>query len=188
MSVDVRQAAAFEERPDARPVGAPDGGEGVEIVEVPFDDADAVMIRAEAVAELGRRYGGDDDAHEVIDPATIVMTLLARVDGVTVGGGSIRDVSGTDDGRGRGTLHPAATGEVKRVIVLPGHRGRGIARTLMAELERAVRQVGFRRLVLETGTAQPEAVALYTTLGYEPIESYGRYAGEADQLCYGKPL
>ncbi|WP_277207715.1 GNAT family N-acetyltransferase [Isoptericola croceus] len=160
----------------------------VELVEVPWDHEDAARLRSEAVADLGRRYGGDDDAKEVIDPARIVVTLLARIDGVTVGGGSVRDVSGTDDGRGRGATHPAATGEVKRVYVLDGHRGRGVARRLMGELERAVREAGFRRLVLETGTAQPEAMALYVALGYEPIEAYGRYAGEPDQRCYGKRL
>ncbi|GAA4723899.1 hypothetical protein GCM10023216_12050 [Isoptericola chiayiensis] len=160
----------------------------VEIVEVPWDDAEAVALRAEAVADLGRRYGGDEDAKEVIDPASIVVTLLARVDGVTAGCGSVRDVSGTDDGRGHGTAHPAATGEVKRVYVLPEHRGHGVARRLMGELERAARQVGFRRFVLETGTAQPEAMAMYVALDYAPIESYGRYAAEDDQRCYGKDL
>jgi GNAT superfamily N-acetyltransferase len=160
----------------------------VQVVEASWDDADAVALRAEAVADLGRRYGGDEDAQEVIDPASIVATLLARADGVAVGCGSVRDVSGTDDRRGRGATHPAATGEVKRVYVLDGHRGRGIARQLMAGLERAARQVGFRRLVLETGTAQPEAMALYAALGYTPIEPYGRYAGEADQRCFGKNL
>ncbi|PFG41804.1 acetyltransferase (GNAT) family protein [Isoptericola jiangsuensis] len=175
-------------RPDGDlPVAASAPG-GVELVEVPFDHPDAVALRAEAVAELGRRYGGDDDAHEVIDAATIVVTLLAVVDGVAVACGSVRDVSGTDDLRGHGTLHPAATGELKRVFVLEEHRGRGIARRLTVELERSVRQVGFRRLVLETGTAQPEAIALYTTLGYEPVESYGRYAGEPEQRCFGKRL
>jgi GNAT superfamily N-acetyltransferase len=179
---------------DPGPAGAGDlavavsPGAGVDVVEVPFDHPDAVALRAEAVAELGRRYGGDADAQEVIDAGTVVVTLVALVDGRAVAGGSVRDVSGTDDHRGRGTLHPAATGELKRVFVLPEHRGRGIARRLTVELERAVRQVGFRRLVLETGTAQPEAIGLYTALGYEPIESYGRYAGEPDQLCYGKRL
>lgn len=160
----------------------------VGLVEVPWDDADAAALRAEAVADLGRRYGGDEDAKEVIDPASIVVTLLARVDGVVVGCGSIRDVSGTDDRRGRDSTHPAATGEVKRVYVLDGYRGRGVARRLMGELERVARQAGFRQLVLETGTAQPEAMALYPALGYEQIEAYGRYAGEADQRCYGKRL
>lgn len=160
----------------------------VQIAEAPWDDADAVALRSAAVEELGRRYGGDEDAKEVIDPARIAVNLLVRLDGVAVACGSVRDVSGTDDGRGRGTQHPAATGELKRVFVRPEHRGRGIARSLMSELERSARRLGFRRFVLETGTAQPEAIALYSALGYEPIESYGKYAAEEDQRCFGKRL
>lgn len=160
----------------------------VTVEAVEFDHPDAVAVRDAAVAELGARYGGDDDAQEVIDPATIVMTAVVHVDGTLVGGGSIRDVSGTDDNRGRGTMHPAATGEVKRVWVHPEHRRNGLARRLMDELERGARQVGFRRLVLETGTAQPEAMAMYERLGYEPIEKYGKYATAEQQRCYGKRL
>ena len=160
----------------------------VEVEAVGFDHPDAVLLRDAAVADLGVRYGGDDDATEVIDPATIVTTVVVRMDGVLAAGGSIRDVSGTDDGRGRGTFHPAATGEIKRVFVQPEHRRNGLARRLMDELERRARQVGFRRLVLETGTAQPEAMAMYERLGYEPIEKYGRYAVYEQQRCYGKRL
>ncbi len=170
------------------PQGATGNRPDVTLDAVAWDDPVAAALRAEAVADLGRRYGGDEDAKEVIDPASVVVTVLARVDGVAAGCGSVRDVSGTDDQRGTGTLHPAATGEVKRVYVAPAFRGRGIARQLMAELEQSVRRVGFRRLVLETGTAQPEAMALYTALGFEPIESYGKFAGEAEQRCYGKRL
>ncbi|CAM3713550.1 GNAT family N-acetyltransferase [Isoptericola cucumis] len=170
------------------PQGTTGDGPVVTIDAVAWDDPVAVALRAEAVADLGRRYGGDEDAKEVIDPASVVVTLLVRVDGAPAGCGSVRDVSGTDDLRGRGTLHPAATGEVKRVYVDPAFRGRGLARQLMAELERSVRRVGFRRLVLETGTAQPEAIGLYTALGFEPIEPYGKFAGEPEQRSYGKRL
>lgn len=160
----------------------------IELETVEFDHPDAVLLRDAAVAELAVRYGGDDDAQEVIDPATIVTTVVVRVDGALAAGGSIRDVSGADDGRGRGTAHPAATGEVKRVFVRPEHRRNGVARRLMDELERGAREVGFRRLVLETGTAQPEAIAMYERLGYEPIEKYGKYASSEQQRCYGKRL
>ncbi|AEG43121.1 GNAT family N-acetyltransferase [Isoptericola variabilis] len=84
---------------------------------------------------------------------------------------AVRDVSGVDDGRGRGTVHPVATGEVKRLYGAPSHRGHGIARRLMDETEQCSRSLGFRTLVLETGTMQPEAMALYPALGYEPIEA-----------------
>ncbi|MFC8598481.1 MULTISPECIES: GNAT family N-acetyltransferase [unclassified Isoptericola] len=157
----------------------------VEVVE--WDDPEAARLRAAQEAEMAVRYGGVDPA-PAIDPRSIVVTLVARVDGRAVGTAAVRDVSGTDDRRGRGTAHPAATGEVKRVFVTADARGLGVARRLMAELERSARQVGFRRFVLETGTAQPEAMGLYAAIGYEPIESFGDHCGSEQQRCYGKRL
>ena len=49
------------------------------------------------------------------------------------------------------------------------HRGRGHARAVLAELERSAAAAGRRRTVLETGTRQPEAIALYTSSGYVPM-------------------
>ena len=162
------------------------GPEDLVLEVVEWDDADAVGLRGAQEAEMATRYG--DDPAPAIDPRSIVVTLVARLGGAPVGTAAVRDVSGTDDRRGRGTTHPAATGEVKRVYVDPGHRGRGVARRLMAELERAARQVGFRRFVLETGTAQPEAIGLYEAIGYEPIEKFGDHAEFDEQRCYGKRL
>ena len=56
--------------------------------------------------------------------------------------------------------------EIKRMYVIAAHRGRGIARAVLAELERTAAAAGRRPMVLETGDRQPEAVALYTSSGY----------------------
>jgi putative acetyltransferase len=77
---------------------------------------------------------------------------------------------------------------VKRLYVDPTHRGLGLAKRLMGEVEVAARRVGFRRFVLETGIEQPEAIGLYEALGYTPIEKYGDHAHEEKQRCYGKRL
>ena len=50
-------------------------------------------------------------------------------------------------------------------VRLASHRGRGYARAVLAELERTAAAAGRRRAVLETGTRQPEAIALYTSAG-----------------------
>jgi hypothetical protein len=42
--------------------------------------------------------------------------------------------------------------------------------------------------VLETGTRQPEAIALYLSSGYVPVEKFGTYRDEPDSRCYGKDL
>ena len=58
--------------------------------------------------------------------------------------------------------------EVKRVWTHSAHRRCGLARQVMAELEAEAGRRGIRSIVLTTGARQPEAVALYLSLGYEP--------------------
>ena len=58
--------------------------------------------------------------------------------------------------------------EIKRVWTDSAHRRRGLARQVMAELEAEAKRRGIRSIVLTTGPRQPEAVALYLALGYEP--------------------
>ena len=43
-------------------------------------------------------------------------------------------------------------------------------------------------MVLETGTAQPEAIALYVSSGYEPAAKFGHYRFEPQSRCYAKGL
>ena len=78
--------------------------------------------------------------------------------------------------------------EVKRVFVDPAHRGRGISKLLMLELERIARELGATSLILQTGNLQIEAITLYEKLGYLPIERFGLYAPIPFFLCYGKSL
>jgi hypothetical protein len=43
-------------------------------------------------------------------------------------------------------------------------------------------------VVLETGRAQPEAIALYASSGYEPIAPFGYYADAPGAVHLGKSL
>ena|SRR5687768_3325719 len=91
-------------------------------------------------------------------------------------------------GCGAFRLFDAGTVEMKRMFVRSDYRGRGIARRILAELEREARARGCTAAVLETGTRQPEAIALYITCGYEPIERYGGYAHYSRSVCFRKQL
>jgi putative acetyltransferase len=66
-------------------------------------------------------------------------------------------------------------GEIKRMYVDPVCRGRGIGARLLAFVEEAACAAGCRRLVLETGIHQREALALYQRAGYTPCEPFGDY-------------
>ncbi|GIG21535.1 hypothetical protein Cch01nite_22590 [Cellulomonas chitinilytica] len=145
---------------------------------VDWDDPDAARLRTAQQAELRDRYGDDDIGHTMTGESIAAMVLL-RVDGEPVACGAIRDAS---DELGAGT------GELKRMFVLPGHRGRGHSRTVLAELERIATDLGWRRLVLETGVLQPEAIGLYLRAGYRSIDNFGEYVDVVDSRCFEKSL
>lgn len=79
-------------------------------------------------------------------------------------------------------------GEVKRMYVRPAFRGRGLSRTLLAEVEKLAADRGMHTLRLETGRLFQEAIGLYTSAGYTPIPRFGAYAGCAESVCFEKRL
>ncbi|CAL9605949.1 hypothetical protein SUDANB121_05547 [Nocardiopsis dassonvillei] len=145
---------------------------------VAWDDPDAAGLRARQRAEIAERYGTPDSEPGTPPSASdIAVFALARTaDGTAVACGGLRDL-GPDEG-----------GEVKRMYVLPGSRGSGAAARLLAALEEWALEQGWKRLRLETGDRQPDAVRFYTKAGYTPVEPFGAYAGSPSSLCFGKVL
>ena len=78
--------------------------------------------------------------------------------------------------------------EIKRMYVAKRARGQGLSRRMLAELETTLATRGFEQVILMTADAQPEAIALYESSGYETGAPYGRYAGEPDARFYRKGL
>lgn len=123
------------------------------------------------------RYGGRDDtpvSPEQFAPP-LGLFLLGRLDDepVTCGGWRV--------------VQPGLA-EVKRMYVVAAHRGRGLSRHLLAAVESSAAQAGIRRLRLETGDRQPEAIRLYETSGWTRIEKFGLYRDEPGSTCFGKDL
>ena len=79
-------------------------------------------------------------------------------------------------------LGSSRTAEVKRMYVA-GARGAGHARAMLAHLEQTA-AAGAEAMILETGLAQPEAIALYESSGYTPIPCFGHYRWP-DSRCFG---
>jgi putative acetyltransferase len=65
--------------------------------------------------------------------------------------------------------------ELKRMYVPPSQRGRGTARALLAWLQAQALRRGVRRLQLETGIHQPEAIGLYERAGFVRRGPFGDY-------------
>ena len=78
--------------------------------------------------------------------------------------------------------------EVKRVYVAPQFRRRGLAQLVMGALEESAAAAGARAVVLNSGSRQPEALALYAALGYTSAPGYGVYAGLPGAVFLGKRL
>ena len=55
-------------------------------------------------------------------------------------------------------------------------------------MEDSARAAGRRRIILETGDRQPEAVKLYETAGYERIENFGFYRDSPNCISFGRSL
>src|SRR6218665_1445450 len=89
---------------------------------------------------------------------------------------------------GCGAFKPydTALAEIKRMFVLPGLRGKGIASAVLQELEKWADETGFTGYILETGKKQPEAIALYKKNGYVVIPNYGQYTGVENSVCMKK--
>ena len=83
-------------------------------------------------------------------------------------------------------LGGALSAEVKRMYVAPAGRRMGLARAMLAHLEETAAGAGADVMILETGTEQPEALALYASSGYELVEKFGHYSWSPKSRCYGK--
>jgi putative acetyltransferase len=97
--------------------------------------------------------------------------VVAFLDGVAVGCGSIRQLDG-------------ATAEIQRMYVHRDHRRRRIGQAVLAHLEDEARRLGYSRLRLETGDRQAAAMAFYEASGYRRIGAFGKYANDPTSVCY----
>ena len=155
----------------------------------PFDHPLALLLIEELQQIYRERYGDEGDTTPV-DTAEFAPPLGHFVIGYAIGPAGDEAVAcggwRARDG-GDPVLRPGDA-EVKRMYVRDAHRGRGFARAVLAELERSAAAAGRRRLVLETGTAQPEAIALYTSSGYHRIPNFGTYRADPNSRCFAKVI
>ena len=153
--------------------------EEIKIREARFDEPVVRRLIAEAMAELSRRYGGTGDD-----------TPVAAAD-FTPPSGAFFVASDPSGGRLLGCAGWRAHGadaELKRMFTVPQARGRGVARRMLTAIEESARERGCKRVILETGDRQPEAIALYVKCRYERIEDFGYYKGEEGVLSYARTL
>ena len=151
----------------------------IEIRSEDLDSPAAQLLIAALNAELRARYPEEGvnyfqlNADEV--RAGRGAFLVVYADGQAIGCGAVR------------RIHSDAC-EIKRMYVQPDMRGHGIARLVLERLEEEAKKLGASRLLLETGTRQPEAIALYTTAGFSPTAAYGEYTSSPLNAFFEKRL
>jgi putative acetyltransferase len=144
-----------------------------------LDSAVALELITALNAELSGRYPEAGATHFRLDLDEVApgrgAFLIAYWQGRPVGCGAVRRLD-------------AGEAEVKRMYVSPDHRGKGLGRALLQRLEGEARELGARRLVLETGVRQPEAIGLYEGMGFRRIAAFGEYVDSPLSVCMAKPL
>ena len=145
--------------------------------QVSFNHPDSVALRSEQRAEIERRYGNPDSEPGPAPTSDDIAAFFVAYDdeGAAIGCAGLRERDDTE-------------AEIKRMFVLPAHRGTGVSTALLGQLEQFGRERSYARLVLETGTEQPDAVRFYEREGFTRIPNFGYYVGSAHSICYEKTL
>lgn len=105
----------------------------------------------------------------------IKYVILVYENGRAVGCGAIKEYN-------------SGTMEIKRMFVDVESRGKGIASSILSELEIWAKELFYKKCILETGIRQTEAIGLYQKKGFSLIPNYGQYEGVAASLCFEKIL
>ncbi len=127
-------------------------------------------------ADLAQRDGDEHAFYNQFNKITHIRhVVVAYTEGVAVGCGAIKEFE-------------VKTMEVKRMYTFPQHRGKGLATSVLTELENWAKEMSYTRCVLETGKKQPEAIELYKKNGFNQIPNYGQYIGIENSVCFEKNI
>jgi GNAT superfamily N-acetyltransferase len=139
-------------------------------------DRDFSALVAALDADLRVRYGAGQDQYTPFNRIECATVIVAH--------------GANDEPVGCGCFKVFAFDivELKRMFVAASQRGGGIGRALVGALETWAGELGYTRVVLETGTLQHEAIAMYRACGYHEIANYGPYAGMPLSMCFSKDL
>ncbi len=148
----------------------------VHIVRTNSENHDFIGLVKLLDAELAERDGKDHPFYAQFNTVdSIKYVVLAYENEKPLGCGAIKE-------------HETNAIEIKRMYVSPENRNKGIATTILSELEHWAKELSYAKCILETGKKQPEAIALYKRNGYTIIPNYGQYAGIENSLCFEKKI
>jgi putative acetyltransferase len=127
-------------------------------------------------ADLKIRDGDDHSFYNQFNKIEgIRNVVLCYYDGKPAGCGAFKE-------------YDKKTVEIKRMFVAPEYRGKGIAITILKELEFWAMELNYSSCILETGKNQPEAISLYQKTDYVIISNYGQYENVENSVCMRKNI
>ena len=154
--------------------------------DVPVTDAHAHRMLADYFAERAETFPAAQGAYRTTfpDPGQFVppngVFLLAHDEDGEAGCGGVRELRVP---LGEAEEDPAVIRyEIKHLWVSPAHRGHGLGRAILAELEHRAAGFGATEVVLDTNASLEAAAGLYRTHGYESIQPYNDNPNATDWL------
>jgi ribosomal protein S18 acetylase RimI-like enzyme len=123
---------------------------------------------------LGAYRTSFPDPEQFIPPTGVFLIALDEEDNPAGCGGvrSLYSETRADAVGGPGASRPVVRYEIKHLWVEPAHRGLGLGRAILDELEDRARGFGATEVVLDTNSSLEAAGGLYRSSGYESIEPY----------------
>lgn len=122
--------------------------------------------------ELYKRYGKGQDVYSKFNIVSGPEHAIIATDGeVAIACGCFKKYS-------------ADVAELKRIFVKDNYRGKGIAAQIVKNALKLAKTYNYKKMILQTGSKQPEAMNLYSTLGFKRVENYGHYKDDDNSVCY----
>ena len=147
----------------------------ISVLKAPVDSLEAIELMRELSATLLQitgRTGESGFRAEDMDHLRAVFAV-AYMDERPAGCGAIRELEGD-------------TAELKRMYAR--EKSRGVGKHLLEFLEGEAARLGYKKIVLETGTVNEKAIRFYRSNGYSVCEQFGSYVGRDDSICFEKNL
>lgn len=137
--------------------------------------SEALKISGDLFIELGQKYGERfiEDYTEVNH--SLKYFLVLEINNNITASGALNEID-------------KKTAEIKRMFVYPEFRGKGFSKIILQELEKIALEKNYKKIRLETGVLQPEAVSLYEKFNYKRIKCYGKFEGDPHSICFEKEI
>lgn len=145
----------------------------ITLKQIDFDNEDFIILCNELDQFLNEAIGGESirEKYKKFNHLDTMDYVIAAYDeGKPVGCGALRKYSLEDI-------------EVKRVFVREAYRRKNVGGALLEQLILKSRELGFKRMILETGEFLKASMRLYSRYGFERIENYGEYAKMTESVC-----